>query len=86
MIDSLIPRDISVIELSKALCQAGGVNDIKLSVIEVDAKTETIRLVINGTSIDFEAVAKIMGEHAATIRGIDEVDVAKGKGPAVRSV
>lgn len=80
MIDSLIPRDISVIELSKALCQAGGVSEVALSVVEVDIKTETIKLVINGPNIDYQAISKIMGENAATIRGIDEVNVNKGKG------
>lgn len=80
MIDSLIPREMSVIELSKALCQAGGVSDVALSVTDVNAKTETIRLVITGHSIDFDAISKILSEHAASIRGIDEVDVSRGKG------
>jgi len=82
MIDSLIPREMSVIELSKALCQAGGVSDVALSVTDVSAKTETIRLVISGHNIDYDAISKIMSEHAAAIRGIDEVDVSRGKGPA----
>lgn len=82
MIDSLIPREMSVIELSKALCQAEGVSDVALSVTDVNAKTETIRLVISGHNIDYDAVSKIMSEHAAAIRGIDEVDVSRGKGPA----
>jgi len=81
MIDSLIPREMSIIDLSKALCQAAGVSDVSIVVTDVTAKTETIRLVIIGHNIDYDSVSKIMSEHAATIRGIDEIDVSRGKGP-----
>ena len=85
IIDSLIPKEMSVIELAKALCQAAGVSDVALSVTDVSTKTETIRLVIIGHNIDYDAVTKIMGEHAATIRDIDEVNVSRGKGPTIKS-
>ena len=77
VIDSLKPRETTIIDLSEALGNCKGVDEVDITVTEVDARTETTRLILRGSDIDYEAILKVMNAHGATIRSIDEVNVAK---------
>jgi hypothetical protein len=79
LLDVLKPRESSVIDLSKTLCSIDGVDECSVIVVDVDVKTETIRLTIKGHSIDYEALSKIMEEQALSVKGVDEIDVEKVK-------
>ncbi|RJX15251.1 hypothetical protein CW703_07040 [Candidatus Bathyarchaeota archaeon] len=81
VLDSLKPRETSVIDLSRALCGVNGVEEVDITVTEVDAKTETIRLTIRGSNIDYEVLSKVMNEFGVAIRSIDEINVSKTKVP-----
>lgn len=77
VIDALIPREISLVDLVKVLCEVGGVEEVDVIVTEVDARTETIKITIRGTNIDYDAITKTMTGHSCAIRSIDEVSVSK---------
>jgi len=77
VLDSLKPRETSIIELSQALCSVDGVDEVDITVTEVDVKTETIKLVIRGTNINYEELSKVMMDHGSTIRSIDEISVTR---------
>ena len=77
LFDALKPRDTSIIELAKAVGYAGGVEGVDIIVSEVDSKTETIKLTIKGPQIDHNAVTKVMTKYGVSIRGVDEISVAK---------
>lgn len=77
LIDALKPREIPITELSRAICAAKGVREVDIIVTEVDAKTETVKITITGSNIDFDEVTKIMAENSAAIRSIDQVIVCK---------
>jgi len=79
VVDSLKPRESSIVDLSRTLCEVNGVEEIDINVIEVDAKTETIKLTIRGTNIDYDGIGKSLNDHGATIRSIDEISMGKGK-------
>lgn len=79
VIDSLKPREIAILDLSKALCEVKGVDDVDITVTEVDVKTETIKITVRGSNIDYEALTKVMSEHGATIRSLDEINVSRTK-------
>jgi hypothetical protein len=79
VIDSLKPRETTILDLSKALCGVDGVNEVDIMVTEVDVKTETIKLTARGTDIDYDGISNIMQENGATIRSVDEVYVSKGR-------
>ena len=51
LLDALKPRELSLIELSKALGSVEGVDDVSVIVSEVDSKTETIKVTIKGQNI-----------------------------------
>ncbi|MEM0233360.1 MAG: DUF211 domain-containing protein [Candidatus Nezhaarchaeales archaeon] len=79
LIDALKPREVPITELSKAICAAKGVKEVDVIVTEVDAKTETVKITIVGTNIDFDEVVRIISQNSAAIRSIDQVTVYKTK-------
>ncbi|MCP8305434.1 MAG: DUF211 domain-containing protein [archaeon] len=79
VIDSLKPRETTILDLSKARCEVKGVDEVDITVTEVDVKTETIKLTIRGTDVVYEDLIKIMSEHGAIVRSVDEIHVTRVK-------
>lgn len=77
LLDSLKPRELSIIELSKALGSVDGVEEVNVVVMEVDSRTETIKVTIKGPQIDYGAVQEVMEKYGVSIKGVDEATVAK---------
>lgn len=53
---------------------------VKLTVLEVDDKTETLRVEIAGEDIDFQQIHDAIDEFGASLHSIDEVEVDGGGG------
>jgi hypothetical protein len=77
LLDALKPRELSIIELSKALGSVDGVDEVSVIVSEVDSNTETIKITIKGTNIEYEVISELLEKYAVSLRGVDEVHVAK---------
>jgi hypothetical protein len=80
LVDALKSRETSIIELSRALCGVDGVEEVDITVTEVDVTTETIKVTIKGSSVNYGKLAKMMEKYGISVKGIDEVSVAKVKG------
>ncbi|MFT6625292.1 MAG: hypothetical protein ACJAZI_001377 [Cycloclasticus sp.] len=76
VLDVLKPHQPNVLELSQALADAGDDYRVRLTVIEVDEKTETVQIELEGNAIDFEAVKSVINGMGGSLHSIDEVDVA----------
>ncbi|MEM2906291.1 MAG: DUF211 domain-containing protein [Candidatus Bathyarchaeia archaeon] len=81
LIDALKPRETPIIDLSQTICSVEGIEECDVTVTEVDARTETVKLTIRGPNIDFDRVTKVLEENGMAIRGVDEVSVARTKIP-----
>jgi len=77
VLDSLKPRESSLLDLSKTLAEVNGIEEVDINVTEVDVKTETVKLTIRGTSIDYDGITKTLDEYGVTLRSIDEISVHK---------
>jgi hypothetical protein len=77
VIDSLKPRETTILDLSKAICSIDGVDEVEITVTEVDVKTETIKLIIKGRDINYDNIMDIMEENSAVVRSVDEINVSK---------
>lgn len=77
LLDTLKPRELSIIELSKAIGSVDGVEEVHMVVSEVDSKTETIKVTITGPRIDYDVVSKVMERYGVSIRGVDEIIVTR---------
>jgi hypothetical protein len=77
LLDSLKPRELSIVELAKALGAVDERGEVEIIVSEVDSKTETIKVIIKGSNIDYKLVSKIMDQYGVSVRGIDEINVSR---------
>lgn len=77
VLDSLKPRESSLLDLSKTLAEVDGIEEVDINVTEVDVKTETVKLTVRGTGIDYDGITKTLDEYGVTLRSIDEISVHK---------
>jgi hypothetical protein len=77
LLDSLKSRELSIVDLSKALGSVNGVSEVDITVVEVDSNTETMKVTIKGPQINYDEIRQVMEKHAVSIKGVDEISVAK---------
>jgi hypothetical protein len=77
LLDSLKSRELSVVDLSKALGSVSGVSEVDIVVVEVDSNTETMKVTLRGPEINYTEVREVMEKHGVSIKGVDEISVAK---------
>lgn len=79
LIEALKARETSLVDLSQALCSVNGVEECDIVVTDVDVKTETIKLTVRGTNIEYGGILTILQDNGVSVKGVDEVNVAKVK-------
>ena len=77
VLDILKPHEPNVLEFSTLLAEQGNLRVI-LTVLEMDDKTETLKVVIEGSDIDFERIRNDISSFGASLHSIDEVEVESG--------
>lgn len=74
VLDILKPHQPNVLEFSRILAEQGR-NRVKLTVLEMDDKTETLQVEIEGEDIDFERIKAAVSDFGASLHSIDEVEM-----------
>lgn len=82
VLDILKPHQPNVLEFSRLLAEQGK-QRVRLTVLEMDDKTETLQVEIVGEDIDFERIKKAISDFGASLHSIDEVEVEGGDAAAV---
>ena len=77
VLDVLKPHNPSVVELSEALSHLKGVEGVNVIIYEIDQKVENAKVIVAGSSINFESIKKKLEELGATIHSVDEVAAGK---------
>jgi hypothetical protein len=77
VLDVLKPHKPSVVELSEVLSHLEGVEGVNIIIYEIDQQVENAKVIIAGTTIDFEGIKKKLEEMGATIHSVDEVAAGK---------
>jgi hypothetical protein len=75
VLDVLKPHQPNALEFSQALAKSGGDYRVCVTVLEVDEKTETLQVVVEGDAIDFDAVQSGISDLGGSLHSIDEVEV-----------
>jgi len=75
VLDVLKPHQPNALEFSQAIAKAGGDYRVCITVLEVDEKTETLQVVVEGDAIDFDAVQSSISDLGGSLHSIDEVEV-----------
>ena len=79
VIDALKPREISIVDIADMICLLNGVKQLNITVREVDARTETIRITIYGEGLDVKLLNEALSRNGIAIRSIDEVSAEKSE-------
>jgi hypothetical protein len=75
VLDVLKPHQPNALEFSQAIAEVGSDYHVHLEVIEVDEKTETVRVAVCGAAIDYEAIKSVIANLGGSLHSIDEVEV-----------
>ncbi|MGD8782880.1 MAG: DUF211 domain-containing protein [Thioalkalispiraceae bacterium] len=75
VLDVLKPHDPNALEFSRTIAEVGSDYQVLLSVVEVDEKTETLMITIEGEAVDFDAIQAAITEMGGSLHSIDEVEV-----------
>ena len=75
VLDVLKPHRPNALEFAEAIAKVNAAYYVKLTVLAVDADTESIEVIIEANSIDFVAVQSVIGEIGGSIHSIDQVEV-----------
>lgn len=79
VIDVLKPHKPSIVGFAQELCSEKSVQNANIAVTAIDEKTETVKVTLEGTSINFDAVSATVEEFGAVIHSVDKVIVGKRK-------
>jgi hypothetical protein len=75
VLDVLKPHQPNALEFSRAVANVGDGYRVCLTVVEIDEKTETLQLEIEGDSVDLEAIERAIVDMGASLHSIDQVEV-----------
>ncbi|MFH1063899.1 MAG: DUF211 domain-containing protein [Candidatus Woesearchaeota archaeon] len=73
VIDVLKPHTPNIVEFGQELVKADGIDNIDVSVYAVDEKTETVKVVIEGKSLDFPAIRDKIENFGAVVHSVDKI-------------
>ena len=73
VLDVLKPHQPSLIELSQSLATLDGVLGVNCVLDEVDQETESVKITIEGTDIDYTQVETVIRESGAVVHSVDSV-------------
>lgn len=75
VLDVLKPHQPPLPEFAKFLGELEGVIKIDVSVVEMDERTETLRVIIDGNDFEYEKLKSHMARQGAVIHSVDRVVV-----------
>ena len=75
VLDVLKPHQPNALEFASRLADLGMEVTVKLTVAEMDERTETTVIIVEGTNLDYELIQSTIGEMGGSVHSIDEVIV-----------
>jgi hypothetical protein len=75
VLDVLKPHEPRLSEFALYLAEFQGVSKVDINVEEMDQRTESLRVVLDGVDIDFEELREHMLRYDAVIQSLDRVVV-----------
>jgi uncharacterized protein len=73
VIDVLAPHEPDVLVYAERISELDGADGVTVHVLEVDEKTKSVEMTIEGEDLSFEAIKKIIEELGGSIHSIDLV-------------
>ena len=76
-LDVLKPHDPGVEVFAEEIVGVKGVEGVDISTVEIDARTETLKVRIEGSGIDLLEVSKKIRSLGGTVHSVDRVTAAR---------
>jgi len=73
ILDVLKPHNPSILEVADHLSDIEGISGVNISLEEVDAKTHSVKITIEGSNIDYKRVQEVLMDSGAEVHSIDGV-------------
>ncbi|MFO8100653.1 MAG: DUF211 domain-containing protein [Dehalococcoidia bacterium] len=73
VIDVLIPHKPELLTYAEKLCEIDSVETVKIHVDEVDDRTKTVELTIEGRNLSLEGISATIEGLGGSIHSIDEI-------------
>jgi hypothetical protein len=73
VLDVLKPHNPSILELAESLSELDGISGVNISLEEMDEKTHSIKITIEGSNISYDAVQQTIINSGAEVHSIDGV-------------
>lgn len=73
VLDVLKPLSPSIVELAKQLADIQGVDGADVSLVEMDAKSESVKITCEGEDINFKEVESVITDNGGSIHSVDKV-------------
>ena len=80
VLDVLKPHSPALPVFATFLAELEGVEEVDVTLVEMDERTESLKIVISGHDIDYDALREHMSKQGAVIHSVDQVIVEKMKG------
>ena len=76
VLDVLKPHKPTILELARAITEHNGSCTVNIKVVEIDDKTETLELMVQGDDINLDLISEKIHELGGSVHSIDEVEVS----------
>ena len=73
VLDVLKLHDPSIVSFAVALEQVEGVSAVNCTLVEIDAKTENLKVVLEGVNLDYDLILKTINDLHGSIHSVDQV-------------
>lgn len=75
VLDVLKPHQPPLPEFASFVGELPGIKKVDVSVVEMDERTESLKVIIDGANIDYEELRSHMAKQGAVIHSVDQVVV-----------
>ncbi len=75
VLDVLKPHQPDVLEFARAIAAQVEDSCVKLKVLEMDDKTETLELIVEGSNLKLDTIVSAINEMGGSLHSVDGVEV-----------
>jgi len=73
VLDVLKPYEPTTVELAREVAASGGVEGVNVSLIETDQKVQNVKLTVEGSDVDYDALIHTVEELSGSVHSVDQV-------------
>ncbi len=77
VLDVLKPHEPNILAIAQALSVLSGVDGVDITVYEIDAKVENVKITMIGNQLKFEDIEDVIEQLGGAIHSIDKVSTGR---------